>query len=511
MSGVAPRTDDSAAAVRPEEIVAALDLAGIGYMLCDAAGRALFVSPAFRASVGIGADDPLPEAPWFLADGSPDAVKAERRAGWAQLIATRRDWHGWVRWQGASGVRIMEGTARVLDDDRVLLISNDRTDRFEAWRALADRDAAQQTILDDLPLSVALQAPDGRVLYVNNYLPNRLGLDRARLIGSRPNEGPGPQVSPEVEALLARAREEVAPLTGGLVTVADGPLAGTQWAFYGTPITDRDGRLVQYLSVAADRTSDIALAREREEFAQAMARTQRVAAINDFAGALAHELSNILHPVGTYARRLARDPDREDRADLAARIEAAVMTAGRILRRTLTMGRAEDAAPRAVSLVPLVEDVIRTARDLAPKGLTYELVTRGTPTGLVQATEFRQVLLNLLNNAADAQHYAGEIRVTVRTAGHVPTGAQFAALSTGPWACVTVADQGPGIPPDAMPRLFEPFYTTKREGRGTGLGLPVALGLVTGWGGTISVRSRPDRGARFTLWIPKRTTKGETS
>ena len=510
MSAAARRAGEAPAPLRPEEIVAALDLAEIGYLLCDADGRAHSASPAFRRTAGLGPDDPLPTEPWFLADEAPDPIKAERLAGWRALLATRSDWHGWVRWHRGGRVRVLEGTARVLGEDRVLLLSNDRTDRFEASRALEEREAVQATILDDLPLSVALQAPDGRLIYLNNYLPRRLGVDRRRLIGRRPNEIGALQIAPDVEAMLTAAREDVAALTGRLVAVSDGPLAGTQWAFYGVPITDRDGALLQYLSVAADRTADLVLAREREEFAQAVARTQRVAAINDFAGALAHELSNILHPVGTYARRLARDPDREDRAALAAQIEAATMTAGRILRRTLTMGRAEDAAPRPVAITPLIEDVIASARDLAPPSLSYELTVTGDATGLLQPTEFRQVLLNLLNNAADAQHYRGTIRVTVREAGHVQTGARFAPLSTGPWVRVTVADEGPGIDPEALPRLFEPFYTTKTEGRGTGLGLPVALGLVTAWGGTISVRSRPGRGARFTVWIPQRATKGET-
>ena len=511
MSGAAQRAEAPPAPLRFEEIVAALDLAETGYVLCDAAGLVHSASPAFRRSVGLGPDEAFPTEPWFLADDAPDHVKAERSAGWRVLLETRRDWHGWVRWHRADGVRIMEGTARVLGDDRVLLISNDRTDRFEVSRALAEHEEAQRTILDDLPLSVALQAPDGRLIYVNNYLPQRLGVDRRRLLGRRPNDIGALQIAPDVEAMLTTARNEAAPLTGRLVEVHKGSLAGTQWAFYGVPIRGWDGAMVQYLSVAADRTADRVLAREREEFAQAMARTQRVAAINDFAGALAHELSNILQPVGTYARRLARDPNREDRATLAAQIESGVMNAGRILRRTLTLGRAEDAAPRPVPLRPLVEEVVGSVRDLAPSTLRYEVSVRGEPSGLVQATEFRQVLLNLLNNAADAQHYRGEIRVSVRRAGHVPTGGRFAPMSTGPWACVTVTDEGPGIAPDAMPRLFEPFYTTKREGRGTGLGLPVALGLVTAWGGTISVRSRPDKGARFTIWIPQRPTKGETS
>ena len=503
--------DDVGTAPAPPDVVAALDVAGIGYMLCDGGGVPLFVSAALRESILLPQGGPLPQAPWFALDASAETVKQARAFGWATLMHGRADWRDWVRWTLPDGTqRIIEGTARVLGDDRVLMIANDRTDRFETMRRLEETEAAQRTILDDLPLSVALQDPEGRILYVNNYLPGRLGIDRARVIGRRSADIGVIRPEPEVEALLGRARERAEPLTGTVVDVGQGPLAGTQWAFYGVPILHRDGTLSQYLSVGVDRTAEASLTREREAFARALARTQRVAALNDFAGALAHELSNILQPVATYARRLARDPHRADAAVLAGRIDAAVMTAGRILKRTLTMGRSEDAAPRAHAIRPIAEDVLASARDLAPSGLTYHLEVQDDAVGLLQPTELRQVLLNLLNNAADAQHYRGEITVTLKGDQTPPTDLRLAPLAAGPFADLTIIDQGPGVPPSELKRLFEPFYTTKREGRGTGLGLPVALGLVMGWGGTISVTDAPGGGAQFTVWIPQQAIKGET-
>ena len=510
-TGPRGRASDTAGSPVADEVMDALDLAGIGYMLCDGRGVPLFLSAAMRESVRLGGDAPLPQVPWFGLDASPDEVKQARALGWAFLMRSRSDWRDWVRWTLPDGTqRIIEGTARVLGDDRVLMIANDRTDRFETMRRLEETEAIQRTILDDLPLSVALQDPEGRIVYVNNYLPDRLGIARDRIIGRLSGEIGVIRPEPQIETLLSKARERAEPLTGTVIDVSQGPLAGTQWAFYGVPLLDRDGTLSQYLSVGVDRTAEASLTREREEFARALARTQRVAALNDFAGALAHELSNILQPVATYARRLSRDPQREDAATLAARIDAAVMTAGRILRRTLSMGRSEDAAPRAHAIRPIVEDVLASARDLAPVGLSYELTVEDDAVGLVQPTELRQILLNLLNNAADAQHYRGVIHIALQGDQIPPTGLHFAPLAMGPFASLSIRDEGPGLPPDALRRIFEPFYTTKKEGRGTGLGLPVALGLVMGWGGTVSATNAPGGGAQFTVWIPQQARTGET-
>ena len=487
------------------EVIGALDAAEIGYALCDREGRVRHTSAAFRRTVGIDAP-PIDAEPWFLRDCAPPHVKALRTKGWRDFLTRGVDWKGWVRWHDGNAVRVFEGTARPLSNDAILLISNDRSDRFEANRALAESEAAQRLILDDLPLSVSIQDDEGRLLYVNRYFPERLGIDRDSVIGLRPREVGAMTPDPLIDDMLNAARQRRTSVEGQVVTIKGGVLAGTHWVLWGAPITDRAGAPRRYLTVAADRTAEIDLLRQREQFARAVAQTQKVSTLNEFAATLAHELANILHPVGVYARLLAREPDRADREAVARHIESGVMTAGRILRRTLSMGRADEAPPRPARPRPIVEEVVASARDLAPAGMIYELDVAGDPQAIFQPTELRQVLINLLNNAADAQHYAGTIRLRLREDQVLPAGLPFIPMTSGSFVRIDVADEGEGVAEADVLRIFEPFHTTKKEGRGTGLGLPVALGLVTGWGGTISLESVRGQGATFTIWVPQRVT-----
>jgi signal transduction histidine kinase len=103
-------------------------------------------------------------------------------------------------------------------------------------------------------------------------------------------------------------------------------------------------------------------------------------------------------------------------------------------------------------------------------------------------TELLQVFSNLLKNASDAMDGQGQVRITARAAAGS--------------LIVCVADNGPGMPPETASRIFEPFFSTKEAGSGTGLGLSTVWGIVTGWGGSISVDTGPGRGAQFTLVMP---------
>ena len=127
------------------------------------------------------------------------------------------------------------------------------------------------------------------------------------------------------------------------------------------------------------------------------------------------------------------------------------------------------------------------------------LLVRGQP-GLLQ-----QVLLNLLMNAMQAMDRSGEVSVSSATTEAAPPAGVEAR--PGRYVRLRVDDQGPGIPPEALPRVFEPFFTTKPVGEGTGLGLSVTWGIVREFGGWIEVSRAPGAGARFDVFLPGSSTK----
>ena len=506
MSLARPRFDGAApqGLASAEALLDGLDAAGIGYAVMDADGRVLATSTPYRRIAAVAEGRMVEGEPWFELDAAPPEVKTERRALWAAFKASGQTWKGWVRWHLPSGrVRYFEGTAKPVADERYLLIANDRSDRIEADRALADSEAALHAILNDLPINVSLVGTDGVIEYINHFLPGRLDLTPEDLIGRDFAAIEGVSPDPVFAASLREAIAEERVIDGASVHLTEGSLSDTHWLYFGRPLRGRDGRMQRYLSVSVERTAEHKLAEERGHFAAALAETQKIGALNDFAGSLAHELANLLQPVGVYARRLARDTGAPDAGEHAQRIDAAVRDASRILKRTLSMARGADGPALPVDLAPLTGEVIATARDLAPAALTYAATLPAAAPALCRATELRQVLLNLLNNAAEAQSYEGRIEVTLDGPHPAPPGAPAAPTAPGPFWRLGVRDEGEGMTPAVRARLFEPFFTTKRAGRGTGLGLPVVLGLVTGWGGTVTVRSEEGEGATFAVWIPR--------
>jgi signal transduction histidine kinase len=497
---------DKAHPLAADDILRAIELAGVGHAVTDRAGCLIRCSPAFRAQTGL--DSSCDERPWFECDHAPEPVKADRRARWQAFVSGGAEWRGVVPWHGEDGeLTYFDGTAIMAADDTVVLVTNDRTERMRSFKALRAAKRQTQKILTALPVSVSLHDEADRILFINPYLPARLGFDPQELIGSDTHEALGRLLDDDSDEALTEMTESQDRVRSRLIDVTEGPLTGTSWLVLKRPLEDGQPTAARTLCIAVDRTDSARLQRERAQFAAAVQETQRIEAINDFAGNLAHELSNLLHPAGVYARLLAKDSDLEDRAAIAARINESIMSAGRLLRRTLGLARIEREPLEPTDLAPMIRETISSAQDLAPRQLTYRIAGEGAAIGCAAVGELRQVLLNLLNNAAEAMHYEGEVLVDWRTMETGPDGLSFQPTGEPPFLKICVCDRGPGIEPAAAARIFEPFYTTKEAGRGTGLGLAVVQGLVVGWGGAVTISQREGGGTAFEVWIPARSVR----
>jgi len=218
--------------------------------------------------------------------------------------------------------------------------------------------------------------------------------------------------------------------------------------------------------------------------------SERLATVGRLAAGVAHEVGNPLAGILGYlslARARAHDAQM---ADFLARIEAEVQRIDQIVRGLLDLGRPPRGATGPLALRPVVESCIGLVRkdpDLARVEISDEvdpaLVVRGEPGPLAQ------ILINLLLNAGQAMGGRGRISLA-------------AAPSPG-GVCLHVDDTGPGIPQDALPRLFEPFFTTQPAGKGTGLGLAISQHLAVSMGGRMAASNRKEGGARFTLELPR--------
>ena len=232
--------------------------------------------------------------------------------------------------------------------------------------------------------------------------------------------------------------------------------------------------------------------REEEKIREAMVRAEKLASIGYLASGVAHEINNPLGGIKNCLVQMEAHPEDRERADLyVGLMHGAVDRIGQIIRGLLDFSRQRELKLAAVA----VPDVLTTAVPL----VAYRLEKNGIdidvdlPPDLPQVVgdqhQLEQVLVNLILNAVDALEEGG--RVFIR--GRQENGS----------VRLCVEDTGPGIPPDLRERVFDPFFTTKEVGRGTGLGLPVALSIVRAHGGDLSLSSGSGRGAAFTVTLPR--------
>ena len=225
---------------------------------------------------------------------------------------------------------------------------------------------------------------------------------------------------------------------------------------------------------------------------QLLEQTQRLVTLGQMAAGVAHEINNPLNAIVGMAELLLENLSEETHRPMVRMIYEQALRIGRITRNLLTFAR-----PRPQELVPidlnrLVQEVIGlVAYRLRSANISVQLQLRDPlPSVMGDATQLQQVLLNLINNAHDAMANQGGGQLTIRTG------------VDGAMVRLWVDDTGPGIPSEYLPHLFDPFFTTKTVGKGAGLGLTIAYGIVTGHGGRIRAENRPEGGARFIVELP---------
>lgn len=221
----------------------------------------------------------------------------------------------------------------------------------------------------------------------------------------------------------------------------------------------------------------------------------KLAAVGEMAAAIAHELNNPLTSVTGFAELALEEIPKE--TETYSDLEMVLREARRardVVRRLLDFARQSESTRARASLNEVVNDVAALTKHLIhTNGVDMALdLEENLPWALMDSNQMKQVLLNLVHNALQAMPGGGEMKIRTR-----------AAVRSGrDWVVVSVQDTGVGIPQSDLTRIFEPFYTTRGNSGGTGLGLSVTYGIVTDHGGLIEVESQPGLGAKFTVWIP---------
>jgi PAS domain S-box-containing protein len=271
-------------------------------------------------------------------------------------------------------------------------------------------------------------------------------------------------------------------------------------------ITERKRAETELRRLTADLEARVREEVAARETAQARAaQAERMHALGQLAGGIAHDFNNVLQAVHGSGSMIARRATEVEAVRRYARIlvEAADRGAS-ITRRLLAFARRGDL--RAVPIEPA--GILEGMRDiLAPTlgaAITIAVDARsGLPMVLADRSQLETALVNLAANARDAMPRGGTLTLAAATEVVAPGNVHRANLAAGSYVCLSVADTGEGIQPDVLARLFQPFFTTKAPGRGTGLGLAMVKGFAEQSGGGVAVESTPGLGTQVKLWLPQ--------
>lgn len=231
---------------------------------------------------------------------------------------------------------------------------------------------------------------------------------------------------------------------------------------------------------------------------------ERLATVGQLAAGIAHDFNNIMAAILVYADLLRSDPNLQKASqDRLLIIQQQVQRAASLIRQILDFSRRSVMEQSSLDVLPFIKELEKMLGRVIPETIHLELrYQEGSYLVNADPTRLQQVFMNLAVNARDAMPDGGLLeftlkRVTYQAGDLLP----YPDLPLGNWIVITIRDTGPGIPPEHLPHIFEPFYTTKPIGQGTGLGLAQVYGIVKQHDGFIDVQSREGIGTTFTIYL----------
>jgi signal transduction histidine kinase/CheY-like chemotaxis protein len=260
------------------------------------------------------------------------------------------------------------------------------------------------------------------------------------------------------------------------------------------------------ITVTRDITERMAAEAERTRLEEQLRQAQKMEAIGHLAGGIAHDFNNILTAILGYVVLASERQEATGDAKVKRYLEQARASARRaqdLIQQLLTFARGRRGDRSPISLPALVQEAHTFVRSVMPATLELHMKIHEVPEVFADAVQLEQVLLNLCINARDALNGVGTVNVAVRPVAAADiVCASCGKRIAGDFVELSVRDSGPGIPPEVLERIFEPFYSTKPVGKGSGMGLAVVHGIVHEHGGHVIVDTFAGQGTAFRILLP---------
>jgi PAS domain S-box-containing protein len=264
------------------------------------------------------------------------------------------------------------------------------------------------------------------------------------------------------------------------------------------------GVLIAVEGILRDITEQTEAAEQRRDLERKLHQVERLDSLGQLAGGVAHDFNNILGVISGYTDFVldALGPDHPCRADLE-NIDHAARRAAALTRQLLIFSRLQPSNPEVVNLNGVVGEIERLLRRTIGEDIEFSTeLGQGLPVVTIDPSRLEQIIMNLVVNARAAMPEGGQLILRTAQTDQVPASAIGAQPASGRHVTLTVADTGCGMDEEVQRRAFEPFFTTRSTGQGTGLGLATVYGAVQEASGAIRVDSAPGAGTRITVYLP---------
>ena len=381
-------------------------------------------------------------------------------------------------------------------------IMSDITEQRRAENALRESHHTLLTVLDSIDATIYVADLNTfEILFMNRYMKETFNGDftgmscwKAFRNGSSPCKG----------CTNAQLIDDQGKPTGVCIYEGRNPITGRWYLNHDRAIKWVDGRYVR-LQVATDISDIKAMEQERISTETQLRQAQKMEAIGTLAGGIAHDFNNILSAILGYSE-LALDDAVNGRA--SANYIRQILSAGQrardLVQQILTFSRQTETEAKPIQVRPIVKEALKLLRASLPSSI--EIQTQIESGAIVQADpiQIHQVIMNLCTNAGHAMRQEGGTLTVGLSEEYLDKDFtdHYPDMMPGDYLRLEVTDTGHGIEPAIIDKIYDPYFTTKEKGEGTGMGLAVVQGIIQTCGGAVAVASTPDVGTTFKVYLP---------
>ena len=503
LDDITPSYEDSQRSGRERiRLIEFLDHAPVGFFSVDEHGVFIFSNDTFVSWLG-AEDKDLCGGNYRLQDILLDIPENALPYDIVSVGQDQSVQRGEIRMRGFDGrefqaaishtvLRGADGTVRTRS------IIRDMTPE-RAWKtALKQSEDRFQRFFEEAPLGIALLDNRGKITECNDAFAQMLHKSLQELLGIELNQLVKENSKAKAEQVFARIRTGQKPEAAIEIELSLGTDKSVITQMFASPYMGENGVVLHFINVT-----------ERKNLEAQFTQSQKMQAVGQLAGGIAHDFNNLLTAMIGFCdlllmRHRAGDPSFSD----IMQIKQNGNRAANLVRQLLAFSRQQTLQPKVMDITDIITDVSHLLRRLIGAGIDLK-ISHERDLGMVKVDQgqMEQVLVNLAVNARDAMGHGGVLTIKTRNFINKQKRPMVGTdeMPPGEWVAIDVTDTGTGIPPDVLARIFDPFFSTKPLGQGTGLGLSTVYGIIRQSNGYVGVETQIGKGTIFSIYMPRAT------